>query len=200
MRQHSIQLSIKRCIDILFSLVLLVLLLPVFSILSILIRLGSRGGAFYRQTRVGRNGRLFTVVKFRTMAVDAESKGPVWSIRDDPRVTPLGGVLRRTGMDELPQLWNILMGDMSLVGPRPERPVFAARFEREVPRYGQRHAMRPGITGWAQVHGFRGDTSISERTRYDVEYVRNWSLLLDLRILLRTPFILEFRNRTRGEN
>jgi exopolysaccharide biosynthesis polyprenyl glycosylphosphotransferase len=191
MPDRPLQFTLKRCLDVLISLLLLFLTLPLFAVLTLLIRRDSRGPAFYRQVRVGRGGRPFQMIKFRTMIQGAETNGPIWSRRHDPRVTRVGGWLRRTGLDELPQLYNILRGDMSLVGPRPERPAFVAQFEGEIPGYAGRHRMRPGITGWAQVHGLRGDTSVPDRTRYDLEYIRGWSLWLDLKILLRTPFVIE---------
>ncbi len=178
---------VKRSFDIAFSLVLLVALLPLLPLLAAAIRLDSPGPIFYAQTRIGRDGRVFRIYKFRTMVTGAESKtGPVFAGRDDSRCTRIGAFLRRTSLDELPQLWNVLTGRMALVGPRPERPYFVRRFEREIPRYFDRHRVKSGMTGWAQVHGLRGDTSVEERTRYDLFYVENWSLLLDLKILLLT--------------
>jgi lipopolysaccharide/colanic/teichoic acid biosynthesis glycosyltransferase len=151
------------------------------------VRLSSGGGVLYRQRRVGLDGHEFTIIKFRTMPRDAETDtGPVWTRSDDPRVTPLGRFLRRWSLDELPQLVNVLRGEMSLVGPRPERPYFVRRFSESVPRYLERHRVRSGMTGWAQVNGCRGDVPIGRRTEYDVYYVENWSLWLDLRILLMT--------------
>jgi putative colanic acid biosynthesis UDP-glucose lipid carrier transferase len=141
----------------------------------------------YRQERVGLDGRVFRMLKFRTMVPDAEAvTGPIWARNGDPRETWVGGFLRRTSLDELPQLWNVLRGDMSLVGPRPERPVFIEQFRREVPGYMLRHKVKAGLTGWAQVHRWRGDTSLHERIEHDLYYIRNWSLGLDLRILLMT--------------
>jgi lipopolysaccharide/colanic/teichoic acid biosynthesis glycosyltransferase len=127
------------------------------------------------------------MVKFRTMAADAEAgTGPVWTVPDDPRRTALGALLRRMSLDELPQLWNVLRGDMSLVGPRPERPVFIEEFRREIPGYMLRHKVKAGLTGWAQVHGWRGNTSLHERVEHDIHYIQNWSLALDVQILLLT--------------
>jgi lipopolysaccharide/colanic/teichoic acid biosynthesis glycosyltransferase len=144
---------------------------------------------------MGLDARPFPVLKFRSMRVGAEDQsGPVWASRDDPRKTRLGSLLRRASIDELPQLINVLLGDMSLVGPRPERPVFVDQFRQVVPRYMDRHREKAGLTGWAQVNGLRGDTSIVERTKYDLYYVENWSLLLDIKILLRT-FFRFFRDR-----
>jgi lipopolysaccharide/colanic/teichoic acid biosynthesis glycosyltransferase len=140
----------------------------------------------YVQDRMGLDGRVFRMLKFRTMVHDAESEGPVWARERDPRATPIGGLLRRLGLDELPQLWNVLRGDMSLVGPRPERPIFIEQFRREVPGYMLRHKVKAGLTGWAQVHRWRGDTSLHERIEHDLYYIRNWSIGLDVRILIMT--------------
>jgi lipopolysaccharide/colanic/teichoic acid biosynthesis glycosyltransferase len=141
----------------------------------------------YAQERMGLDGRVFRIFKFRTMVPDAEREsGAVWSSPGDPRRTRLGAFLRRTGLDELPQLWNVLRGDMSLVGPRPERPTLIEEFRREVPGYMLRHKVRAGLTGWAQIHGWRGNTSLHERLEHDIYYIQNWSLGLDLRILLAT--------------
>jgi lipopolysaccharide/colanic/teichoic acid biosynthesis glycosyltransferase len=140
----------------------------------------------FRQERVGLDGRPFQMLKFRTMRVDAEADGPRFAQEGDPRVTRLGALLRRTSLDELPQLLNVLKGDMSLVGPRPERPVFIDQFRRRIPRYQLRHMVKAGMTGWAQIHGLRGNTSIEKRVEYDLYYIEHWSLLLDLKILART--------------
>ena len=178
---------VKRSFDILFSFSALLLLSPLLLILALIVKLGSRGPVLYRQERLGRDNRPFYMLKFRTMKVDAEGdSGPVWTVEDDPRRTATGSFLRRFSLDELPQLLNVLRGDMSMVGPRPERAHFAAEFEEKVPRYLERHRVRSGLTGWAQVHGLRGNTPIEDRTIYDLHYVENWSLGLDLRILLRT--------------
>jgi exopolysaccharide biosynthesis polyprenyl glycosylphosphotransferase len=180
-------LLLKRTFDLVVSLVLLVVLSPVMLILAIVIKLTSLGPVFYRQERVGREGRLFTVLKFRSMIADAEAAtGPVFTAKDDTRRTPVGRFMRRFSLDELPQLINIIRGEMSLVGPRPERPFFVERFSSEIPRYLERHQVRPGVTGWAQVNDLRGDTSIANRTIYDIYYIENWSLVLDVKILLLT--------------
>jgi len=151
------------------------------------VRVTSVGPVFYRQKRVGRDGRVFDMIKFRTMRQDAERlTGPVWARENDPRRTPIGAWLRRSSLDELPQLYNVVRGDMSLVGPRPERPVFVQEFRSAIPRYFERHKVRSGITGWAQVNGLRGDTPLEDRTRYDIFYVENWSLGFDLKILAMT--------------
>ncbi len=185
--------SVKRSMDLIVSAVGLVLLSPFMLLLAGLIRLESRGPVFYAQTRVGLDGKPFPMLKFRSMKVDAEQdSGPVWATENDPRKTFIGSILRRTSLDELPQLINVLLGEMSLVGPRPERPVFVEQFRQILPRYMERHTEKAGMTGWAQVNGLRGDTSIVERTKYDLYYVENWSLLFDLKIIVRT-FIKQFR-------
>ena len=183
---------VKRLEDLLSSLLLLVVLAPLIGILALLVRLTSRGPAFFRQRRIGEGGKEFMLHKLRTMRVDAEATtGPVWASRDDPRCTRLGALLRKTNLDELPQLWDVLRGDMSLVGPRPERPHFVESFKDDVEHYMWRHVSKPGITGWAQVNGLRGNTSISERIKYDLYYLEHWSLALDLKILLMTLWARE---------
>jgi exopolysaccharide biosynthesis polyprenyl glycosylphosphotransferase len=177
----------KRGFDILFSAVSLLLLSPVFLFTSIAVKAGSRGLVYYRQERVGLDGRKFELLKFRSMRIDAEDEsGPVWTVKEDDRVTGVGRFLRRFSLDELPQLINVLKGDMSLVGPRPERPHFVDRFSASVLKYAERHRVRSGMTGWAQVNGLRGDVPIEDRTKYDVYYVENWSFMLDIRIIIRT--------------
>lgn len=190
------RLTLKRGMDLVFSAVGMVLLSPLFLLIALLIKLDSPGPVFYSQVRMGLDARPFPVLKFRSMRVGAEKEtGAVWATRDDPRRTRIGAFLRRTSLDELPQLINVLLGDMSLVGPRPERPVFVEQFRQVVPGYMDRHRAKAGMTGWAQVNGLRGDTSIVERTKYDLYYVENWSLLLDLKILIRTLFtVLRDRN------
>ncbi len=165
-------------------------------IISVLIRLTSAGPIFYLQERVGRSGVRFTMIKFRTMRVDAETEtGPVWAKANDRRCTWLGSWLRRFSLDEFPQLFNVLRGDMSLVGPRPERPCFVKEFVQQLPHYMERHRVRPGITGWAQVHGWRGNTSIARRLDFDLQYVARRSLWLNMQILLMTPWrVLVDRN------
>ena len=165
----------------------LIVLSPLFLVFSILIKLSSPGPVFYRQQRMSLDGGVFTMLKFRTMREDAEAKtGPVWASRDDPRRTRVGALLRRTSLDELPQLINILRGEMSFVGPRPERPVFVDQFRDKVPRYMLRHKVKCGLTGSAQVNGWRGNTSIEKRIEYDIFYIENWSLAFDLKIIWRT--------------
>jgi len=178
---------LTRAIDRTVAVLALPIALPLGAAIALAIRLGSPGPVLHVQRRVGRDGRIFRMVKFRTMHADAEQDtGPVWALYHDPRCTTLGRCLRRTSLDELPQLWNVLRGEMSLVGPRPERPVFAERFSRELPGYARRHAVLPGITGWAQIHGWRGDTSVAERLAHDLHYVEHASAWLDLAILGRT--------------
>ena len=177
----------KRAMDIVLGTVALIVAAPVMAVVALLVKATSKGPIFFSQERMGLDGRVFRVWKFRTMRTDAEmATGPVWAVADDPRRTPVGGVLRKLSLDELPQLLNVLKGEMSLVGPRPERPVFIEEFRRHVPRYMLRHMVRAGITGWAQVNGWRGNTSIEQRIQYDLYYIENWSLLLDLKILALT--------------
>jgi exopolysaccharide biosynthesis polyprenyl glycosylphosphotransferase len=187
---------VKRTFDLVSVGLGMVFLLPLFILLAVLVKVASPGPVFYRQARVGRDGREFQMLKFRTMRRDAEAgTGPVWAVAGDPRVTVIGRWLRRFSLDELPQLWNVWKGEMSLVGPRPERQVFVEQFSRELPRYFERHRVKSGLTGWAQVNGLRGNTSIEERTLYDLHYVENWSLALDVRIILMT-----IHHVLRGEN
>jgi len=180
----------KRLMDIVGAACGLILLSPLMMLMAILIKLDSRGPVFYAQERMGLDARPFQMLKFRSMRQDAEASGPGWTVENDPRVTKLGRIIRRINVDELPQLINVLLGEMSLVGPRPERPVYVNQFRRSIPRYMDRHWEKAGITGWAQANGLRGDTSIAERTKYDLWYIENWSLLLDIKILIRTFFQL----------
>ncbi|MBO6146550.1 MAG: undecaprenyl-phosphate glucose phosphotransferase, partial [Lachnospiraceae bacterium] len=180
---------VKRFIDIVGSIVLIIVFSPIMLLSVIAIRLSSKGPIIFKQERVGLHNKPFMMYKFRTMEMQRESdekKG--WTVKDDPRVTKVGRVLRRTSMDELPQLFNILIGDMSIVGPRPERPQFVEEFREEIPRYMIKHQVRPGLTGWAQVNGLRGNTSIKERIKFDIYYIENWSLLFDIRIMFMTIF------------
>ncbi len=178
---------IKRIFDILLSILGLILLSPMLALVAVLVKLTSTGPVLYRQQRIGLDGKSFHILKFRSMVSDAEKKsGPTWATRDDPRVTRIGKLIRRTSIDELPQLINVIRGDMSLVGPRPERPHFVQEFKSVVPKYQERHRFRSGITGWAQVNGLRGQSSIEDRTKYDIFYIENWSLMLDLKILILT--------------
>jgi len=183
------RLTLKRAMDLIGSAVGLVLLSPLMMLVALLIKLDSPGPVFYTQVRMGLDAKPFWIIKFRSMRADAEVEtGPVWATKDDPRRTRLGAFMRRFSIDELPQLINVLLGEMSLVGPRPERPVFVEQFKRSIPRYMDRHREKAGITGWAQVNGLRGDSSIAERTKYDLWYIENWSLLLDIKIILKTIF------------
>jgi Undecaprenyl-phosphate glucose phosphotransferase len=178
---------LKRSFDLVCSALGLVVLSPLLAALALWVRLDSAGPVLYAQERVGLSGKRFRMLKFRTMRVDAEvGGGPGWTKPGDPRRTRAGRIMRPLSLDELPQLWNVFRGEMSLVGPRPERPVYVERFRASVPRYMLRHHMKAGITGWAQVHGLRGDTPLDRRIEYDLYYVRNWSLGLDLRILFLT--------------
>ncbi len=180
------KLTLKRGMDVIFSTIGLILLSPLMLITAILIKLDSSGPVFFTQERMGLDARPFKILKFRSMRQDAEAQGPGWTIEDDPRRTKLGTLLRQFSIDELPQLVNVLLGDMSLVGPRPERPVYVEQFRQSIPRYMDRHREKAGLTGWAQVNGLRGDTSIAERTKYDLWYIEHWSLALDFKIILRT--------------
>ena len=181
--------AIKRTLDIAFSAAVLVLLSPLLLALAAAVKLSSSGPVFYRQERMGLNGQTFGMLKFRSMPVDAEaSTGAVWARSGENRATPVGAFLRKTSLDELPQFLNVLKGDMSVVGPRPERPVFIEQFKDEIPQYMLRHKVKAGITGWAQVNGWRGNTSLEKRIEYDLYYIRNWSLMLDIRIMWMTLF------------
>lgn len=183
---------IKRAEDMLGALFGLILVSPLLLVFALLIKRDSPGSVFYRQERCGESGRPFLLIKFRTMVRDAEAgTGPVWAVENDPRRTRIGAFLRRRNLDELPQLWNVLKGEMSLVGPRPERPCFVEQFKEEISRYMWRHASKPGLTGWAQVSGLRGNTDIRERIKYDLYYLENWSLAFDFKILVKTLFSRE---------
>ena len=185
-RLKGVSRLVKRIVDIALASVLLVILSGPMLVVALAIWVFDRGGIFYVQERSGHDGRRFPLIKFRTMTDDADQQGREWTVPDDPRVTKIGGLLRRFSIDELPQLINVLLGQLALVGPRPELPVYVREFARLYPRYTQRHREKSGMTGWAQVNGLRGDVSIAERTLYDLYYVENWSLGLDFRILLRT--------------
>jgi Undecaprenyl-phosphate glucose phosphotransferase len=175
---------VKRALDIVISSAALAVLTLPFWLIAALVKLTSRGDVFYRQERMGLDGKPFMIYKFRSMYEDAEAEtGPVFASEQDPRRTPVGKLLRRSNIDELPQLWNVLKGDMSIVGPRPERPLFVAQFKDKIPQYMLRHKVKAGITGWAQVNGWRGNTSIEKRIEYDLYYIENWSVRLDLKIM-----------------
>ena len=183
----GLNIVVKRAMDVVLSLFGLIFLSPFLLLIAALVKLTSPGPVFYRQERCGLNGQSFMMLKFRSMRADAEKQtGAVWAAKDDPRRTRFGTFLRKTSIDELPQLINVLMGDMSLVGPRPERPVFIKKFSRTIPNYAARHAVKAGITGWAQVHGWRGNTSLRKRVQYDLYYITHWTPWLDLRILWMT--------------
>jgi Undecaprenyl-phosphate glucose phosphotransferase len=175
---------LKRAIDFTLSAAgLLVMSIP-FAALAALVKFTSNGPVFYRQERMGLDGKAFDVYKFRSMYQGAEDEtGPIWARDDDPRCTPVGRWMRRLDLDELPQLWNVVRGDMSIVGPRPERPYFVEQFKHRIPQYMLRHKVKAGITGWAQVNGWRGNTSLEKRIEYDLYYIENWSVALDLKIM-----------------
>ena len=179
----------KRLMDIIGSLFAIVLFSPVMIITAVLIKATSKGPVIFSQERVGLHNRTFRMYKFRSMYVQQpDEERTKWTTRGDPRVTPVGHIIRHTNIDEMPQFFNVLKGDMSLVGPRPERPQFVEKFREEIPRYMIKHQVRPGITGWAQVNGYRGDTSIQKRIEHDLYYIENWTMGLDLKILFMTIF------------
>jgi len=186
---------VKRTFDLVISILLLCATFPLLILIMFVIKMEDRGPVLFKQKRMGRDQKLFNVYKFRTMRVNAETEtGPVWAKPNDDRRTRFGPYLRRWNLDELPQLINVLKGNMSLVGPRPERPHFIGQFRASIPRYMTRHKVKSGLTGWAQVHGFRGNTSIQERIKYDLYYMENWSLLLDIEILFMTLSSRAFKN------
>ena len=187
---------LKQLEDIVLSLVILLVASPLMLLIAIGVKLSSPGPVFYRQERVTWNGERFHILKFRTMPIGVEvDSGPVWSKRNERRATRFGAFLRRTSLDELPQFINTLRGEMSVVGPRPERPEFVERFKQEIPGYMQKHLVKAGITGWAQVNDFRGDTDVQERIQCDLYYIENWSLWFDLRIIALTlVHVLRSRN------
>ncbi len=179
-------LVIKRVMDVIGAGLGLILFSPLLMLIAVAVKLESAGPAFFVQERMGLDGKSFRMIKFRSMRADAEKEGPGWTIDNDPRQTRFGAFLRLVEFDELPQLINVLLGEMSLVGPRPEQPHYVSRFRGSVPGYMERHKEKAGMTGWAQINGMRGDTSITERTKYDLWYTENWSIMLDVKILLRT--------------
>lgn len=180
---------VKAAEDRVLAALILIVVSPLMLILAIGVKLSSAGPILYRQERVGWNGKPFNMLKFRSMPVDAEAAGGArWAKRGDDRATPFGAFIRRTSLDELPQFINVIKGDMSIVGPRPERPVFVERFKDEIPQYMQKHLVKAGITGWAQINGWRGDTDLRKRIEYDLFYIENWSLSFDLRIIAMTLF------------
>lgn len=188
------RLTLKRFVDLALSALWLVLMSPLYMLIALFVKFDSRGPVIFTQVRMGLDAKPFPMFKFRSMHADAEKDGPGWTTPNDPRVTRVGRILRKTSLDEFPQFINVFLGHMSLVGPRPEQPAFVEQFRELVPRYMERHREKAGITGWAQVNGLRGDTSISERTKYDLYYIENWSLWFDFKILILTA-IKFFRDR-----
>lgn len=192
---NTFNMIIKRVVDVVGSLFAIILFSPVMLIVALLVKLTSKGPLIYKQERVGLHNTPFMMYKFRSMRVEDPGKEKKkWTIKNDPRVTPIGRFIRKTSIDELPQFFNILKGDMSLVGPRPERPFFVEKFREEIPRYMVKHQVRPGLTGWAQVNGYRGDTSIRKRIECDLYYIENWTLGFDFKIILLT-FVKGFINK-----
>ncbi|MDE6209856.1 MAG: undecaprenyl-phosphate glucose phosphotransferase [Lachnospiraceae bacterium] len=186
---------IKRLMDIIGSLAAIIIALPIMLIVSLLIKATSKGELIFKQERVGLHNKTFNMYKFRSMVVqEVSEEKKEWTTKDDPRVTAIGRFIRKTSIDELPQLFNVLKGDMSLIGPRPERPYFVEKFKEEIPRYMVKHQVRPGLTGWAQVNGYRGDTSIKKRIEYDLYYIENWTIGFDIKIFLMT-FLTGFVNK-----
>ena len=186
---NTMNMLVKRLMDIVGSIVGIILTSPVMLIAAIAVKFSSPGSVIFKQERLGLHGKSFYMYKFRSMAQQKPSEEKnAWTVKDDPRVTKVGKFLRRTSIDELPQLFNILKGDMSLVGPRPERPLFVDKFKEEIPRYMVKHQVRPGLTGWAQVKGYRGDTSIRRRIEYDLYYIENWTIGFDIKIIFLTFF------------
>jgi Undecaprenyl-phosphate glucose phosphotransferase len=180
---------VKRAVDIVGSLFGIVVTSPIMLLCAIMVKLSSPGPIIFKQERVGLHNKNFSMYKFRSMVQQAPSEEKkAWTTKNDPRVTRIGRIMRKTSLDELPQLFNILKGDMSLVGPRPERPLFVEKFKEEIPRYMVKHQVRPGLTGWAQVNGYRGDTSIRKRIEYDIYYIENWTLWFDVKIIIMTFF------------
>jgi putative colanic acid biosynthesis UDP-glucose lipid carrier transferase len=180
---------VKACEDYLMAAVLLVLASPLMLLIAIGVKISSPGPVLYRQQRIGWNEKVFTMFKFRTMPIEIEKEsGPVWASKIDKRATRFGAFLRNTSLDELPQLLNVLKGEMSLIGPRPERPMFVEKFKDEVPHYMKKHLVKAGLTGWAQVHGWRGNTCLHTRIEHDLYYIENWSLWLDVKIINMTVF------------
>ena len=179
----------KRAVDLIGATVAIILFSPVMLLTVLVVALTEEGSVIYRQERVGLHNQVFYMYKFRSMFMqDEEKEKAEWSTRNDPRITPVGKLIRRTSIDELPQLFNVLKGEMSLVGPRPERPQFVQKFRDEIPRYMVKHQVRPGMTGWAQINGYRGNTSIEKRIEYDLYYIENWTMVFDMKILILTIF------------
>lgn len=186
---NTLNLLSKRLVDIVGSLTALILFSPVMLVTALAVKFTSKGPVIFKQERVGLHNKPFFMYKFRSMEVQKETnEQKAWTVKNDPRVTGVGKFLRRTSLDELPQLFNILLGNMSLVGPRPERPLFVEKFKEEIPRYMVKHQVRPGLTGWAQINGYRGDTSIRKRIEYDIFYIENWTMSFDIKIMFLTIF------------
>ncbi len=186
---HAFNNAAKRTVDIVGSIIGLVISAPVVAVFAAFVYLESPGNVIYRQHRIGLNGLPFDIYKIRSMKLDAEVEGmPGWTVKDDPRRLKIGESMRAWNIDELPQFWNVLLGDMSLVGPRPERPELIEGFKEEIPHYNVRHNIKPGVTGWAQVNGLRGDTCLRERVKFDLDYIENWNFALDLQIMMMTLY------------
>lgn len=192
---YGLNVVVKRLMDVVLAGVAIVLLSPLMAVIAVLVKATSPGPILYRQERCSINGRRFNMLKFRSMRVDAEAQGPMMTKANDDRRTKLGIFLRATNLDELPQLFNVLRGDMSLVGPRPERPVFVSRFAKTIPNYMARHAVKCGITGWAQVNGWRGNSSLRKRVQFDLYYITHWNPLFDIRILFLTLWRMLFQKQ-----
>ncbi|WAH36829.1 undecaprenyl-phosphate glucose phosphotransferase [Alicyclobacillus dauci] len=184
----AINAAIKRTFDLLCGTLGLIVLFPLFGLIALCVRLSSPGPIFFVQERVGKNKKTFKMYKFRSMSYDPSVNTGGWTVANDPRRTKFGSFLRRTSLDELPQFWNVIKGDMSIIGPRPERPEFVDKFRKDIPKYMVKHRVRPGITGWAQVNGWRGDTSISSRVEHDLYYIENWTFIFDVKIFIMTIF------------
>jgi len=181
-------LLVKTIEDFVLSLLIVIFLSPLYLLLAILVKVSSPGPVFYRQARMGWNGEIFEILKFRTMLVNTEQESVIWGNSANKAISPMARWMRKTSLDELPQFFNVLKGDMSIVGPRPERPEFVEKFKEEIPGYMKKHLVKAGITGWAQIHGWRGDTDLKTRIEYDLFYIDNWSLMLDLKIIFYTPW------------
>ena len=184
---HAFNNAIKRFNDIIGSVIGLLVFAPLMAVFMAWVYFESPGPVLYRQRRIGLNGKPFDILKIRSMRLDAETPGKIgWTVKDDPRRLKIGTMIRKWNIDELPQFWNVLRGDMSLVGPRPERPELIEDFKEDIPHYNVRHNIKPGVTGWAQVNGLRGDTCLRERVKFDLDYIENWNFLLDFQIMVMT--------------
>jgi exopolysaccharide biosynthesis polyprenyl glycosylphosphotransferase len=185
---NTINRVFKRAVDVVGAIVGIVLFSPFMLLATLAIRFSGPGPIIFKQERVGLHNKPFNILKFRTMEMEKGDSGRAWTVKNDPRVTKVGKFLRHTSIDEVPQFFNILWGEMSLVGPRPEQSMFVEQFKEEIPRYMIKHQVRPGLTGWAQINGYRCDTSIRKRIEYDIFYIENWTFLFDLKIILMTIF------------